>query len=159
MKDSIVQWIEEFVSVYNPDLGVIPCPFAKKAIIKDTIQYIEFNSDNVTSILSELGNNWDDTYEVVVMYASTDTMSSEQLSDITDKFNAQFNKNDIAALEDHPHAPETVAGVSMNWEQGMLILVQRLSKINQAAKILHKQGYYDNWPPEYYDEVVGWRTK
>jgi len=38
-----------------------------------------------------------------------------------------------------------------------LVLVQRLSKLNNASEILKNQGYYDNWPKENYDDVVRWR--
>ena len=36
----------------------------------------------------------------------------------------------------------------MNFGKAILILVQRLSKLNKASDILKKKGYYDNWPKE-----------
>lgn len=157
MKDKIVKWIDEFVSVYNKDIDAIPCPFAKSAVLKNTIRYAEFTSDSITSELSNLGSNWNDAYEVVVLYAHASEMTPEHLSHIVYEFNKRFRETDIAALEDHPHDIEHVNGVSMNFGEGILILVQRLSKINIASEKLASQGYYDNWSQEYYDEVVGWR--
>jgi hypothetical protein len=64
---------------------------------------------------------------------------------------------DIVALEDHPNDPEILSGETMNFGKAILVLVQRLSKLNGASKILKKQGYYDKWPDENYDDVVRWR--
>ena len=88
-------------------------------------------------------------------------MTPKEVSDTVKTFNdnAMKNKVDIVALEDHPDDPEILNGVSMNFGKATLILVQRLTKLNTASKILKKKGYYDNWPEENYDDVVKWRFK
>ena len=47
----------------------------------------------------------------------------------------------------------------MNFGLCSLVLVQRLSKLNNASKVLKEKGYYDNWTQEDLDEVVTWREK
>ena len=64
---------------------------------------------------------------------------------------------DIVALEDHPDDEEDVNGVKMNFGKCIIILVQRLSKINEASELLKKKGYYDVWSKENLDDVVNWR--
>ena len=73
------------------------------------------------------------------------------------------NKNylmpmNLLALEDHPQAEENVNGVIMNNGKYPIVLMQRLSKIQNFSNILKKQGYYDVWSEENLDDVVNWRT-
>ena len=39
-----------------------------------------------------------------------------------------------------------------------LILVQRLSDVNEANEILKNTKYYDTWSKEYYEKIVGFRV-
>ncbi len=152
MIDEIKTWINEFVSVHNDSIGHIPCPFAKQAMVDEKIKYVAgFDT------LDDLVLNWSDDVEVVVFYAPTEQYQLHELTYIVDEFNKQAMSKDIVALEDHPHDPELLNGATMNFGKAILILVQRLSKLNLASKILHKKGYYDNWPKENYDSVVKWR--
>jgi hypothetical protein len=76
-------------------------------------------------------------------------------------FYAQFNSDiraanqevllgrDLLALEDHPGDPEIVNGVSMNQGTYALALIQSLSDLNQKARAMAGQGFYDTWPEEY----------
>ena len=160
MIDDIKKWVEEFVSVHNDELGTVPCPYAKNAMLKNTIAYKEFNGDIRFQLYEIVNDGWDDTNEVLVLYANTHDMSVEELQAVVLQFNttcSHLNK-DLVALEDHPNDPEEVNGVTMNFGKGILVLVQRLSKLNKASNILKKQGYYDNWSQENIDDVVTWRT-
>jgi hypothetical protein len=162
-EENIQEWISDWVSQHNPTLGAVPCPFAKQAMLNDTIVYREFSNSDLTSLrhqLYELANgDWDDTKEVLVLYASTGTLSVDELQVDVLRFNntcKQSNK-DLVALEDHPNDPEVINGVTMNFGKGILVLIQRLSKLNKASAILSKQGYYNNWTQENLDDVVNWR--
>ena len=35
-----------------------------------------------------------------------------------------------------------------------MMLVQKFSQLQEASDKLHKQGYYKQWPDEYYRDVV-----
>jgi len=164
MINDIKQWVEEFVSVHNDELGTVPCPFAKQAMLKNTIAYKEFKDDGLQTLrfqFYELVNGgWDDANEVLVLYANTHEMSVEELQATVKQFNTtcSYLNKDLVALEDHPSDTEEVNGVTMNFGKCILVLVQRLSKLNKASEMLKKQGYYDNWSQENYDDVVSWRT-
>jgi hypothetical protein len=155
MKDEIKRWVEEFVSVKNETLNKIPCPFAKQALLDDKIKYI--STEHISEALSDLVDNWTDNYEVVVLYTDTLLYTPSEVSDIVKRFNELAMPRDIVALEDHPEDPEILNGVEMNFGKAILVLVQRLSKLNRASAMLKKQGYYDNWSQENYDDVVSWR--
>ena len=157
MISDIKNWIENFVSEHNTEIGQVPCPFAKEAMLKERINYVSGGKHTITPLLDSLADNWDDKYEVVVVYADKDELTPNQLRILVEDFNKLARDKDVVALEDHPDEPEILNGVSMNFGIAILILVQRLSKLNKASDILKKKGYYDNWPKENYDDVVKWR--
>lgn len=157
MISDIKNWIEKFVSVHNETIGQVPCPFAKQAMLDERINYVSGGKHTITPLLNSLASNWDDKYEVVVVYSDKNELTPNQLKILVDDFNKFARDKDVVALEDHPDDPEILNGVSMNFGKAILILVQRLSKLNKASDILKKKGYYDNWPKENYDDVVKWR--
>jgi len=151
MQKEIQKWIEKFVSKPNKLLnGFPPCPYARTALIK----YVE--TDHV-NMLFDIMLEWNDDVEVVVLHTPTENYTPEGLRFIVNKFNQIAMKEDIIALEDHPDDVENVNGVKMNFGKCIIILVQRLSKINEASHVLKEKGYYDVWSKENLDDVVNWR--
>ena len=151
MQKEIQKWIEKFVSKPNKLLnGFPPCPYARTALIK----YVE--TDHV-NMLFDIMLEWNDDVEVVVLHTPTENYTPEGLRFIVNKFNQIAMKEDIVALEDHPDDVENVNGVKMNFGKCIIILVQRLSKINKASRVLKEKGYYDVWSKENLDDVVNWR--
>ena len=55
-------------------------------------------------------DNWDDKYEVVVVYCPTEDYTIQELSKIVKEFNDVAMNKDIVALEDHPMIPEILNG-------------------------------------------------
>ena len=157
MISEIKKWIEEFVSTHNDQIGQVTCPFAKQAMLKERINYVSVGKHTISPLIDSLVDNWDDKYEVVVVYCPTEDLTPKELSTMVTDFNDIAMSKDIVALEDHPNDPEILNGASMNFGKCILVLVQRLSKLNNASEILKNQGYYDNWPKENYDDVVRWR--
>ena len=155
MVEEIKQWVEDFVSVKHETLNVIPCPFAKQALMNNAIKYVP--TERIGETLASMVDNWSDKYEVVVLYTDTELYTPQEVSDIVERFNKLAMSRDIVALEDHPDDPEILNGVEMNFGKAILVLVQRLSKLNKASDILKKRGYYDDWPEENYNDVVAWR--
>jgi len=151
MEELIKQWIDEFVSVHNSTLGNIPCPYAKNALIK----YVE--TDNIAQSLADTKNNWTDDVEVVCLYTPTDNYSPWMLTKLVQIFNMEAMHENLVALEDHPLNEEIINGVKMNFGLCSLVLVQRLSKLNNASNVLKEKGYYKNWSKENLDDVVNWR--
>jgi len=153
--DSLHDWIDNFVTKHNYMFGGIPCPYARKAMKDKTVDIRE--STNIQLDLHRL-LKWDDKLEAVILHADTNLMTSEELSLHVRFWNHTAMLKDIVALEDHPDDPEIVKGVKMNYGKGILVIVQRLSKLNQASDKLAEMGYYDDWEQENFNDVVSWRT-
>jgi hypothetical protein len=151
MIEEITKWINEFVSVHNETLNNTPCPYAKNALVR----YVE--TDNIGEVLSETFNTWDDSAEVVCIYTATENYTPYDLHHLIMEFNNTVMAADLVALEDHPDSEEIINGVKMNFGKCILVLVQRLSTVNQASVALDAKGYYDNWSKENLDDVVSWR--
>ena len=47
----------------------------------------------------------------------------------------------------------------MNFDQASLLIIQKLSKLNEASDTLRSKGYYKHWSQDEYDNVVTWRYK
>tara|TARA_B110000438_G_C15429805_1_gene485593 strand:- start:52 stop:510 length:459 start_codon:yes stop_codon:yes gene_type:complete len=151
MQKEIQQWIDNFVTKPNKLLnGFPPCPYARTALIK----YVETDHLNM---LFDILENWDDDVQVVVLHTPTENYTPEGLQFVVKKFNEIAMQKDIVALEDHPDDVEDVNGVKMNFGKCIIVLVQRLSKINEASHLLKEKGYYKNWSKENLDDVVNWR--
>ena len=123
--------------------------------MNNAIKYVP--TERIGETLASMVDNWSDKYEVVVLYTDTELYTPQEVSDIVERFNKLAMSRDIVALEDHPDDPEILNGVEMNFGKAILVLVQRLSKLNKASDILKKRGYYDDWPEENYNDVVAWR--
>ena len=150
MVEQIKKWIDEFVSVHNEQYGQTPCPYAKNALVK----YVKTNNiDWELKKILDCGL----LHEVICIYTATENYTPYELHHYVMEWNTIAMKKDLVALEDHPHSPEIINGVQMNFGHCILILVQKLSKLTAASNILKEKGYYDNWTQEDLDEVVIWR--
>jgi|TARA_B110000908_G_C9958132_1_gene315592 hypothetical protein len=151
MQKSIEKWIDKFVSVHNVKLGTVPCPYARNALIN----YVK--TDDIRKSLDDLSLDFNDDFEVVCLYTPTKNYTAEDLSTIVMEFNHHAMVNDIVALEDHPHDEEIINGAKMNFGKCILVLVQRLHKVNEASDILKEKGYYANWSEKNLNDTVAWR--
>ena len=52
---------------------------------------------------------------------------------------------------------ELIDGVKMNHGKLVLVVIQRLERLNRFTKSLRKGNYYDKWSKENLDDVVNWR--
>ena len=155
--DSITQWMETFVEVPHPSFGNLPpCPYARQFRIQNKIQIIE-PVDAVWDCAFRTASHWDNTFEAIVIASDKTYVSHSVLSAKVRGLNRKFRHQDIVALEDHPHDKEYIDGVCMNHGSLVLIVLQRLSKLNAFSKGLKNTKYFHNWSEENLDDVVNWR--
>jgi hypothetical protein len=156
-KEYMLQWISDFVSKPNPLLNNFPpCPFAKQAVLEKKIDF-EVADKDINLYLCEKSGRWTDDIDVCCIFVpgvDPDVLSN-LVMDVNKNYLMPMN---LLALEDHPQAEENVNGVIMNNGKYPIVLMQRLSKIQNFSNILKKQGYYDVWSEENLDDVVNWRT-
>jgi hypothetical protein len=88
-----------------------------------------------------------------------DHIASELFLDLVNRANSVLLERDIVALEDHPDTEEIIAGIKMNFGLCPIIVLQKNSKLNQAADQLKGKGYYHSWSQSDLDKIVSWRYK
>lgn len=160
LKADIATWILDWVSVHNDALNVVPCPFAKQALMTNKIDFTIAGNVEVLRSLFDMVAQDGLQNDVLIIGMNKNLITPADLSNLVkDANNIVLMPAGYVALEDHPDDVETVNGVKMNQGTWALVLLQSLDKINQASLILQKQGYYDNWTKEEYDDVVSWRFK
>lgn len=157
IKHKLDQWLVEFVETNNSKLNDWPpCPYARAARLGNMISVVfavpmEF-VDVVRESMETLQHK-----DVVVVCFDHHNISPEDLQEFVASMNKTLMPADYVILEDHPDAPEYVNGVKMNFGHCGLLVLQKLSKLNNAADKLKSQGYYDSWDQKALDEVVTWR--
>ena len=155
VESALLKWMEEFVELPHPSLGGWPpCPFARQARLSRNID-IRQGTDPYADCMELLYYDWDK--EVVVFwynYIDADLF----VNDVVRANNTLLAK-DIVALEDHPDIEEIIAGVKMNFGLCPIIVLQKNSKLNQAADQLKEKGYYHTWSHSDLDKIVTWRYK
>jgi hypothetical protein len=158
LKKDISNWILNWVSVYNEELGTVPCPFAKQALLHNKIDFATASDLDGVKNLCQLYVMGGIKGEVFIIGIDKNSILPNTLSSFIKEINANtLMPAGYVALEDHPDDEEIINGVKMNQGTWALVLLQATDKINQASAILKKQGYYDNWTQEAYNDVVSWR--
>jgi hypothetical protein len=157
IKTQLLEWITSFVEEPNPNLGNwAPCPYARAARINNRIHITNSSIDELAQVVNQ-NITLLDQFEVVVICFDHTEMSGDDCAKLTAELNAELMKQDVVILEDHPDLLEHVHGVKMNFGQCGLYVVQRLTKLNEAAQKLHANGYYEHWTTAELNEVVTWR--
>lgn len=156
----IGEWIMDWVSVHNEQLGHVPCPFARKALLDGKIEWIACKGAEDLQIALHSFMDMGLPNEVAVIGLEPRSISPTELSAIVAYANDRWlMPSGLVALEDHPRDVETKNGVAMNQGKWALVLVQETAKLNDASLKLRAQGYYDKWSKEDMDDVVNWRFK
>jgi hypothetical protein len=158
IQEEILTWMKDFVEKPNPLLkNWAPCPYARQARIADKIKIYWSDQSDIQNVISTSLMQLEDNDAVIIAF-DHNLIDPRELAD---KVN-DWNKNwlmplDFVLLEDHPDTIEHVNGVHMNFGKCGLIIVQRLSELNQASEKLKEKGYYDTWSEDDLNFVVNWR--
>jgi hypothetical protein len=156
ISQQLLKWMEEFIEHPHPSLGNWPpCPYARQARLSNNIVIRPGTDPYHDGRDLALTYNWDK--EVVVFWYNHILNPVEEFVLKVQKLNKEIMPMNVVALEDHPAAEEYVAGIKMNFGKCALLVVQQLSKLNNAANQLRSKGYYNQWSVESLNEVVTWR--
>ena len=160
IRQKLTDWMVNFVEQSNPMLGSwAPCPYARQARINNKI---EIKFCEVADFNTVIKSSTEDltTKDVVVVCFDHNDIGPEALQEwITDVNKSMLLPQDYVILEDHPNSPEYINGVNMNFGACGLLVIQRLSKLTDAADQLRSKGYYDHWNDQELNSVVTWRTQ
>jgi hypothetical protein len=159
LKKQLTSWLVNFVAKPNPAFSNMPvCPYALQAYQDNKIKF-ECVEERLYGKLIEYVDNWDDDYDIVVMFVD-EIYLPRALPSIINTANRYLMPADLVALEDHPDIPEVINKVKVNFGKSTVVFVQRLSKINEASQHLKDNTeYYKHWSKENLDYTVDWRFK
>ncbi len=155
----IQNWINNFVTKPNPVFGNLPpCPFARKAIVSDRVQFEEMSGITGYETLYQFIWNFDfEQKDVLCMILPSDHFTATETTQMAKDLNSYFMTRDVVILEDHPDIDENVQGVKLNNGEYILFLAQSLSKLNHFSRLLESGPYYKNWSKSYLQSVKGFR--
>ena len=143
----ILLWITGFVERPNAALGGWPpCPFARRARLNGEFELRQGLTDPYLDLQSVKMNE-----KTVVAYVyDPKELDAEYFNQTVNQVNQDFLvKQNLLALADHPDSPEVVNGVKFNQGTWAIVFVQPLDKLNEFARIIAGQGYYEGWPEDY----------
>lgn len=153
-----IEWMITFVETSNPNLNDWPpCPFAKQARLSNKIYFKVIDTHMIESAIDSCLINLKN-FEVVVLAFDHTQINGDQVQDLVLNKNIELMKQNYVILEDHPEIEEYINGVCMNFKECGLLIIQELSKLNDASKNLFNKGYYKVWSKDNIDEVVRWRN-
>ena len=149
----ISNWIENFLAVGHPNLGGrSPCPFARNAKVKESYE-VRLGSEAYGDMM-DIGREGLGDKEVVIYAYPKEFYTPQEFQQVIEEANLGFLiPVDLIALDDHPDDPEIVNDVQFNQGEYTLALVQSLSDLNARSRAMAEQGFYDDWPDEYLDDL------
>ena len=167
----IRNWSANYLEVRNEHLGGMPaCPFArstwklKKVRIEVKPKKLWYKK-TLNEILEKF--NWN-KHEILIFCDLYYNYSPDDLGDVTEAYNDFYNSKDLYFMSFHPDNPATVEeqeflvhpgddydySISYPIYSYSMMLVQKFSQLQEASDKLHRMGYYNKWPKDYYNEVV-----
>lgn len=143
------KWLTDFVEKPSAALnGWAPCPYARKARVKNSIGYLAVEPQVFESTVEEQIRHFSDQHEVLVIGTIPQGHSPEQIHEFSKRMREAYWSQDIWVLFDHPEDVEEINGLRMNNGVYLLAMIQRLSKLTRASDQLEAEGYYKSWPDE-----------
>lgn len=162
VEESLESWIFKELSAKQKFLGGLPpCPYAAEALINGRISVQETSaSEAFNQVIGALETFFRSTVQVrVIAVPDWKNISAQETRQFVTSCRERFYQNDLWLLYDHPEVSETICDFSFNQGSFLLFMVQKLSDLVLSSQELKKTGYYENWDPQYYSEVVLLREK
>lgn len=145
--EALEEWIVEELSVSDPELNNIwPCPYAKKAWFKNKVKVVE-TSDDFWDITNQEIDNFNDDYEVVIVAQENSFCEYNELENSCMALNRWFAQKEM-----------NIWLLSFKTDITM-VFIQRLSKLDDASKQLLKQGYYNSYNTQDFNNLILERSK
>ena len=150
-QQQIESWILNFLSKPNSVFNNLPpCPYAKQAWLSGKVEVIETGVKHLEQQICKILETFPDDKDLIMFVLDPNEVSYEQLELIS----KQYKNEKFALLKDHPNERETVKDVVLNNGKYAIIFVQRREELIRTRKELASTGYYDNFDPEYKQEIL-----
>jgi hypothetical protein len=157
--EEIRSWSEKILEKPNKFFNNLPpCPYAKKAWLDDKVAILFKNEDSYQNLYSSL-SQWEDRHDLAILVDFTFEENSEKFHKFLDEVNLAISKGffidkDMWVMGFHPYDDSPEFSEEAEFEplvdvEYAMIFVQRLSKLQESAHKIKKNGYYDNYVEEY----------
>jgi len=174
--EEIRLWSKHYLEVRNKHLNGLPaCPFARKSWAQNKVDIQIRNTDQgYTRDLHRHVKKLDFDKKELLIFCDVNykQYSLNKFQSIVDNFNGRYNKSDVYFMGFHPYNPPNkeeqeflldptgdASDLPESKIQFSMMLIQKFSQLYEASDRLHRMGYYDKWPTDYYHEVVSSRQQ
>ena len=174
--EEIRLWSKHYLEVRNKHLNGLPaCPFARKSWAQNKVDIQIRNTDQgYTRDLHRHVKKLDFDKKELLIFCDVNykQYSLNKFQSIVDNFNGRYNKSDVYFMGFHPYNPPNkeeqeflldptgdASDLPESKIQFSMMLIQKFSQLYEASDRLHRMGYYDEWPTDYYHEVVSSRQQ
>ena len=174
--EEIRLWSKHYLEVRNKHLNGLPaCPFARKSWAQNKVDIQIRNTDQgYTRDLHRHVKKLDFDKKELLIFCDINykQYSLNKFQGIVDNFNGRYNKKDIYFMGFHPYNPPNkeeqeflldptgnASDLPESKIQFSMMLIQKFSQLYEASDRLHRMGYYNEWPTDYYHEVVSSRQQ
>ena len=174
--EEIRLWSKHYLEVRNKHLNGLPaCPFARKSWAQNKVDIQIRNTDQgYTRDLHKHVKKIDFDKKELLIFCDVNykQYSLNKFQSIIDNFNGRYNKKDVYFMGFHPYNPPNkeeqeflldptgdTSDLPESKIQFSMMLIQKFSQLYEASDKLHRMGYYDKWPTDYYHEVVSSRQQ
>lgn len=155
-------WIREFVAVPNEFYlnKFPPCPYARAAIVAETVDVAVWKSGDVRRFIREKSIEMRDTPKLTtrVMTFPPRTQFAWGISDFVETLNAEL-------IPDNVFLNTGVAKTSTSRYPGssgnpyFIVVANSLDAVLKGAKSLERTNYYKDWPRPHFELVVERRAR
>jgi hypothetical protein len=174
--EEIRLWSKHYLEVRNKHLNGLPaCPFARKSWAQNKVDIQIRNTDQgYTRDLHRHVKKLDFDKKELLIFCDTNfkQYSLNKFQSIIDNFNGRYNKKDVYFMGFHPYNPPNkeeqeflldptgdASDLPESKIEFSMMLIQKFSQLYEASDRLHRMGYYNEWPTDYYHEVVSSRQQ
>ena len=174
--EEIRLWSKHYLEVRNKHLNGLPaCPFARKSWAQNKVDIQIRNTDQgYTRDLHKHVKKIDFDKKELLIFCDTNfkQYSLNKFQSIIDNFNGRYNKKDVYFMWFHPYNPPNkeeqeflldptgdASDLPESKIEFSMMLIQKFSQLYEASDRLHRMGYYNEWPTDYYHEVVSSRQQ
>ena len=155
----LVDWSSDVLSKVSPHFNNLPpCPYAKKAW-KDNKVGLIFNYQKGKETFYKTVSNYTDDFDLTIVIDFKFEEDPDDFHLFLDEMNdrisdGEFSDKDIWVMGFHPYDEESEFLEEVDFDphtetEYSMTFVQRLTKLQEAAKKLEQIGYYESYDDEY----------
>ena len=149
LKQELRDWIYNELSFPDPELGndVPVCPYAKQAWDKGQVKLVEVDQHDMWDEVHKQVLHFNDDYRVIIVAAEAGDTSYIEHEARCMALNHWFS-----------HISKNIWLLAYLGEE-VMVFIQRLDDLDDASMCLSKLGYYDNYDPDRYEELISNRHR